>query len=150
MEIIERFSDEKISSRTELEAVENLLRKSLPNDYADFLLAKNGGRPKPSVFQFFENGKTTRSRIQCLYGLSSNPLFGLLQNLRKYGGRIPVGFLPIACDGFGNQLLLSVRKRDHGAIWFWDHEQEADEPTMSNMFVISNSFSEFTENLVEP
>ena len=61
-------------------------------------------------------------------------------------GRWPARFLAIAIDGFGNRFLLSLGMPDYGDVYFWDHEQEADEgepPTEDNLNLVAHSFAEF-------
>ena len=64
--------------------------------------------------------------------------------------RVPSLFLPIAEAEGGNLVCLSLREKDYGAVWFWDHEEEAEEgaePTYRNLYVISDSFKKFWGSL---
>ena len=147
--IVERISGSLTSGRDALKPIESQFGRLLPDDYADFLRTYNGGRPKPSVFTFKpRDGKATESRVQCFFGCCDDADYGLLHVISTYRDRICDEFCPIACDAFGNLLLLSLRKHDHGSVWFWDHERESpDTPTMDNMEIVAASFIEFIENL---
>ncbi|EKS0980396.1 SMI1/KNR4 family protein, partial [Escherichia coli] len=68
-----------------------------------------------------------------------------------YKDRIPSEFFPIAHDAGGNLILMGPNSDDN-KIYFWDHEIEADEgdmPDMSNVYLISQSFSVFINSLYE-
>ncbi len=147
--IVERISDSLTGGRDTLKPLESILGGSLPDDYVYFLIAHNGGRPEPSDFTFrTRSGAPTDSCIQFFFGWCDDRDYGLLENLSAYEGRIVAGFCPIACDDFGNLLLLSLREHDRGTVWFWDHERESpDEPTMDNMDIVAGSFTEFIEGL---
>ena len=149
MTIVERISPGLTVGRDAVKPIESKYGCALPDDYVDFLVTHNGGRPKPSVFTFEAGGnKTTDSLVQCFFGWCDDPDYGIESNLSAYAGRIVDGFCPIACDPFGNLLLLSLRKDDYGSVWFWDHEEEAEyHPTMDNMDKVAGSFTEFVEGL---
>lgn len=58
--------------------------------------------------------------------------------------------IPIAHDAGGNLVLLGVNEKQ--GIYFWDHELEAEEgevPDMSNVYAISQTFTDFLNNLHE-
>jgi hypothetical protein len=53
----------------------------------------------------------------------------------------------------GNLICLSLREEDRGTVWFWDHEQEAEEgdpPREDNLTMVAESFDEFASRLVAP
>jgi hypothetical protein len=61
-------------------------------------------------------------------------------------GRWPSRLLSIAIDDGGNRFLLSLGPPDFGAIYYWDHEEEAEEdeePTELNLYHVAGSFAEF-------
>jgi hypothetical protein len=120
----------------------------LPEDYIHFLMCVNGGNPN-----YIEVGNTTRVLVAFL--AFSNPLPDVCidRNLYNLEGRIPHGFLPVAYDPFGNFFLIDARKsKSNGQIYFWSHEEEADEegqPYFGNMDIICESFSELL-NILRP
>jgi hypothetical protein len=149
MTIVERISSSLTGGRDSLRPIESQMGRPLPDDYVAFLVTHNGGRPKPSDFTFrTKSGESTDSSIQCFFGWCDDANYGLLQNLSVYEDRIVTEFIPIACDALGNLLLLSLRPSDYGSVWFWDHELESeDHPTMDNMDMVADSFTEFVDNL---
>ncbi|MGH8191912.1 MAG: SMI1/KNR4 family protein [Terriglobia bacterium] len=151
MEIIEPIPQNSSISMHEIEKFETHLGTKLPKEYSDFLLFYNGGRPRPSGFRFLEENAETESRIQFFYGINSHRSYSILRKMDIFMDRVPTGTIPIACDGVGNQILLSIRTADYGTILFWDHEKEptedGDGSTCTSL--VARSFAEFTKLLTE-
>ena len=63
-------------------------------------------------------------------------------------GEIPEGFISIADDPGGNEILLGVGEKYQEKVYFWIHDIEPEEE-MGNMFILADSFSEFFNNLYE-
>src|SRR5262249_55045792 len=64
--------------------------------------------------------------------------------------RVPVWLLPVADDSFSNLFALSVREKDRGTVWFWDHENEADEgepPAEGNIRPVARDWRAFLDSL---
>jgi hypothetical protein len=144
VQIVEPISSQGLVSRDQLAPLERRLGGHLPDDYVAFLLQHNGGRADSSTFEFEDGaGEKTRSRVVWFFGLADDDSYGFSANMDDYEDRIPSAFLPIGSDPFGNLLLLCVRPEDHGSVWFWDHEEETEEPDLSNMSRIAGAFGEF-------
>ena len=127
-----------------IRSIENFLDVKFPKDYYDFLKNINGGVPTNSYFKFINCD--CGSILSVFYGMCEDCLNDLLENYRCYCIRIPSNTFAIASDLGGNQILLSVKGKDKGKVYFWDHEQEAQEgevPDYSNLTLIANSFDEF-------
>ena len=131
----------------QLDVCEMFLGTSLPSDYRAFLLESNGGKPALAAFAI---GSSNSSRVQYFYGIHRGPSWSnLVGTLKNYENRMPEGILPIGGDPFGNQVCLALR-RNRGAIYFWDHEGEADQNETSpyrNMTKLAASFTEFLRGL---
>ncbi|MBD2800046.1 SMI1/KNR4 family protein [Xenorhabdus sp. M] len=131
---------------------EQKIGSSLPNEYRLFLEKYNGGYPEPSSFQFFDSDNIEDgSSVDRFLSLGCEKYHDLNQYFINYKDRIPPNFLPIAHDPGGNLILISLN-HDKPAIFFWDHEFEADEdegelPNMSNVHFISHSFPDFLKRL---
>jgi hypothetical protein len=72
------------------------------------------------------------------------------ENLDVYNGRVPSWLLPVADDEYGNLYAVSLRSHDLGSVWFWDHEEEADEgeaPSEENISRKAGSWGEFLQGL---
>ncbi|MDF1996393.1 SMI1/KNR4 family protein [Peribacillus frigoritolerans] len=133
LEVIEQFETENNVKLTE--------------KYKGFLLKWNGGTPEPSVFDISDDqGKSVLNVF--------NGIGDMYDNLEKvidiYEYRLPDGFIPIADDPAGNAICLGTKAPYMDNIYFWDHEQEPENPDdMSNMYFLANDINEFLEKLYE-
>lgn len=149
MEIIEQLGAGGPTT-TDVELLERLLGTSLPADYRQFLIRTNGGRPEPSAFSFDQYGQLQESLVDWFFTLdSSEKDYQIPKEFEVYTGRIPARLLPIACDPFGNLVLLDLGAKSASAIYFWDHENENMEgdPWWDNIFFIAPSFTKFINEL---
>jgi hypothetical protein len=122
----------------------------LPADYRGFLASYNGGRPEKEfrVFTFQkEDGLTSDSLVDWFSGLIESEDYSLEEDFEIYADRIPQGMLAIACDPFGNLILLGVRESAASGVWFWDHENEPTSILASGIYKIADGFEEFIESL---
>lgn len=123
----------------------------LPQDYRQFLLQYNGGNIAPDCFNSVKGESV--SAIRSFLGIHNDQTRSLYHYLETYENRLPKRFLPIAFDAFGNLICLSLEGADRGAVYFWDHELEADEDespeTAENITLLSSSFSAFLQSLYE-
>lgn len=134
----------------QLVAVEQRLGIHLPEAYRDFLLAHNGGRPKPNVFQTQDG---TGSSIDWFLGIHNGPydnFEGYFINYKVTRLALPGNLVPIGHDPGGNLICLSVQGEDTGAVYFWDHERETSPPTYANVHLIADSFEGLLDSLREP
>ncbi|RFB12693.1 SMI1/KNR4 family protein [Bacillus sp. HNG] len=116
---------------------------TLPQQYIAFLLEYNGGYPHESSFQISDDeGESLINKFYGLGQMKSNlgKVFEILE------GEIPEGFISIANDPAGNEILLGVSEEFHGKVYFWIHDIEPEDE-MDNMFILANSFDEFFSNL---
>ena len=124
----------------------------LPEDYREFLLLYNGGRPEPGCFQFAQRtGPYTDSVIDWFLTLHENPYTytNLERKLDVFADRIPPGTLPIANDPGGNCVLLGLNADIRGKVYFWDHDREpARQPDWSNIDLIAEDFDTFMRKLI--
>ena len=102
------------------------------------------------------------SGLSHFYGVSSNSFKNDLSEILKcYQNRMPDNFLPIADDGLGNQICISLNNESSGYVYWWDHENEWDEDDYQedtgehmpiearyqNVYLIAKSFGEFLTKL---
>jgi SMI1-KNR4 cell-wall len=135
--------------------IENKLDIKLPEDYKHFLLTHNGGYPEKSSYTFIEvKNSSNVDRFLAFYDIkidfSAKIYDDLLKECLRYEDRIPKECIPIAPDSGGNYLCLCVKGSEYGKVYFWDHEEEADEgekPTFLNMYLIANNFTDFINSL---
>jgi cell wall assembly regulator SMI1 len=124
-----------------VERLEQHIGRRLPDDYRNFLLRQDGG------WMHMNDGA-----VKEVYGVRDDaPKNGSLwRALDTFHGRVPSWLLPIARDEYGNLYTLSLREPDFGSIWFWDHEEEADEgdpPSEENIELKAGSWNEFFAGL---
>lgn len=120
----------------------------LPMDYRDFLLQFNGGRPIPSSFPIRGFDLASSGDIQRFFGITEDRAVPDIRwFIKTLGGRIPHGLLPVAGDGSGNIVCLSLSGPHIGAVYFWHHDAEQSPPTYSNVYPIADSFTDFLESI---
>ncbi len=122
----------------------------LPNDYRNFLIEHNGGKPVPSDFSVTtEQG----SGLHHVLGLHDGPSYlSLEEHYEVLLDRMPASIIPIADDSFGNAICIGIFRYEAGKIYFWDHELEGTEdeqPYFGNITLIADSFTQFLDNLFE-
>jgi hypothetical protein len=127
---------------------EKALGSTLPADYRHFLLEYNGGSPRPGTFAFVERGRRTESVVQFFLVVGPHKHYGFdktLRNLRAEG--FPSDLLPIAEDPGGNFVCMALKGPDRGKLYFWDHEDPADDA--SRMPLVAESFTAFLAGLCD-
>lgn len=140
---------------SQIEAMEEFVGLRFPEEYKNHLLKYNGGRCEPNVFSFVENGIRTTSALDwffAIYDGEYNRLRDYLEIYKLDQKRMPNHMLPFASDVVGNAICLSCGEDDYGKVYLWDHEREVDymistDDDYSNLYIITNSFDEFLENL---
>jgi hypothetical protein len=134
-----------------LKVLEKYWDISLPKEYRSFLIHHNGGEPEKSCFNF-KDQKKEGSDVRFFLGIYPDNDRDLLNKIKIYENRIPKNTFPIACDSFGNLIIISVKNKDRGKIYFWDHEMEANTEAgeiadYTNLTLIADSFDEFINGL---
>jgi hypothetical protein len=134
-------------TESDIQAFETHLNARLPEEYRQFLMQHNGGKPEPSVFRVDIDGFPNEDRITCFLCLSDTEHDSLSRYLKKYRDRIPVNLLPIALPLAVDLVCLSISGDDYGTVYFWDHNWESDELDYTNVHFIAHSFNELLNNL---
>lgn len=104
----------------DISGLESRLGTPLADDYRKFLSQWNGGKPDKRQFTCADgdNGGSLRAFFTID---RSAKYYNLFKEYEIYEDRIPPKTLPIACDSFGNLVLLNLGTRgQHGAIYFWE------------------------------
>lgn len=125
----------------DVERLEQRIGHELPPDYRNYLLTRDGGRLQ-------DNDQA----LKVVFGVREDaPDWAKMFNkLDVFHGRHPDWLVPVAQDEYGNLFALSVRDQDYGSVWFWDHEEEADEdepPSEDNIELRASSWTEFMLSL---
>jgi len=125
----------------------------LPQDYREFMLKSNGGRPTDDWgFDFIEAGSSVHtSSVICDFlalnadsGKTYDDL-GKTYKMLVEERQIPPEVLPFANDPGGNYICISTAKGDHGRVCFCNHELEDPETGYMIVSPIADSFSEFID-----
>lgn len=134
-------------SLEQIKRFENENNIILTEQYINFLLKWNGGKVMPNLFMV--SNEQGPSVLNVFYGIGD-----MYDNLTDFieimDERLPVGFIPIGDDPSGNVICLGTKEPYYDKIYFWDHEQEPENPDdMSNMYFLANGIDEFLNNLYE-
>ncbi len=114
---IEFRSSGSVATPAAVEAVESRLGSSLPAEFRNLLsTAGNGG--------YVESVGVGEVGLVALFGVERGDDLDVEQRLTLSQDRVAPGLLPVADAEGGNLVCLSLRPRDFGAVWFWDHEME--------------------------
>ena len=138
--------DVKIDKET-IKVIESFIESKFPQDYKEFLLKYNGGFPKKNIFNL--NITSMLGNFYIVNSLKNWTDF--IEAYKIHKNRIPKEFITIGSDVGGNEILLGIKDKYRGKIYFWDHEEEVEddeEPDFRNMTFLSNSFTEFVDSLV--
>ena len=140
-------------SKEAIQNAESALGVKFPNEYVQFLLKYNGGRPEPAGFDIEwrsnqEMGQHWRtSMLSWFLSIYDGEDTNLLEyNTESFSGRIPKGTIAIAHDCGSNLILLGVAGEYVGKVLFWvkDYEVEQGEvPGFDNVGFLANGFNEF-------
>lgn len=137
---------------SEIIDLENQLAVSLPPDYTAFLREYNGGFPQPNVFTIKGFSLDNRGVLAFFFGVEQGEPLDLADNKSIFRNRVPPELLPVGADVFGNLICLAVSGPNRGKVYWWFHEEEADEgepPTYDNIYFVADSFSDLLNNLTE-
>lgn len=106
------------AAAADVERLERRIGRELPADYRTYLLERDGGRPVGND-----------EALKEIFGVREDApdWSNMWDKLDIFADRVPPWLLPVAQDEYGNLFALSLREQDFGSVWFWDHEEEADE-----------------------
>jgi hypothetical protein len=121
----------------------------LPDDYRQFLLQMNGGRPRPNVDVDVPGLPGTPTDIQVFLGLARPEESERIDMTMSWlSERVIGGLMPIARDSGGSVFCLSLRSHDRGAVLFCDlQEVFADFGVEPMVYLVAESFKEFLSRL---
>ena len=113
-----------IPTEEDIERLEKRIKATLPQEYKEFLIHYGRIAFNASVIFPIESCLwQDNGELKVFFGFSSDgEIYDIRNAFDMYEGRMPVGFLPIAEDYFGNIVCLSCIGEDRGKVYFWDHE----------------------------
>lgn len=128
--------------------LEMKLNAKLPDDYREFLLSKNGGRPEPDGVEVPGYDETD---VQILFGMDrvvESSCIGW--NLETLSTRLPKQFIPIASDSGGNVFCISLTGCNRGSVLYADLSAVyGSEGKSAPMYEVDSSFEIFLGNLFD-
>lgn len=132
-------------TESDLAAFEERLHIKLPQDYRNFLLVNNGGKPRLKTFPIQNNPSDTHAYIEYFLCICEDDIYDLSIWIRRYRHRVPMQMIPIAIDPGGNLICLTISGENPNKLYFWDHENEVEQgsqPWDKNLYFIANNFTE--------
>ena len=112
--LISCYSNQDVEKRiTEMEENNGI---ALPEQYRKFLLEYNGGDTPDTSYKAGRASTVVRG----FYGFGEVEHSFDKLDLREW---IDKGVFPIACDPFGNEIVISLEAESCGSIYFLDHEK---------------------------
>jgi len=144
MKIVESY---KRLSGSDIARIEEKLKVKLPEEYREFLLKYNGGKPIPDAVR--HEGEYL-DFVAFFYAARFNIYADdLLRNVEEYSEYILDHYLPFAESPGGDVYCLSLKPDEHGSVYYWDHEMANydGEPWEENMIKLARSFDEFLAGL---
>jgi len=136
------------ASEQAIAQVERQLEVRLPSGYLALLEECNGGAVEQNRFEGSDDAPG--ASVRHFFGVGRSDDADLVKNYEDYRDRVPSWLLPIADDATGNLVCISVRDQDRASVWFWDHEEEAEEgdpPTEDNLHQLADDFEGFLSRL---
>lgn len=130
-----------------INAIENQLGVSFPEDYREFLLKFQGGYPIQTDFYLNDPHKSMVAVGVFLSTKQERAADYLLYTKSLLSDRLPMLVIPIAIDPGGDYICLDFRRGVKPVVLYWHHERcgYPDEFTF-----IANIFNEFLSLLYKP
>ncbi|MCX7113860.1 MAG: SMI1/KNR4 family protein [Proteobacteria bacterium] len=132
-------------NENDLIELENQINIKIPEQYRNFLLSNNGGKPK--INRFSTQDKKVESMIAKFLPLANIEEDNLLEEIEgiTQADLIPQNLIPIATDPADNRLVLSVAGSDMGKIYYWSWDEEPRRkyrPSYKYMRLVADSFDD--------
>lgn len=104
----------------EIELFETALNILLPDDYKQFLLKVNGGKPSKKLLSGFGTGINTFLALNSPYAYNGIEPVYLLSDPKDCWGTQKV--IPIGTSSGGDYFLMRVAANESHAIYFYEHD----------------------------
>jgi SMI1/KNR4 family protein SUKH-1 len=120
---------------------------TLPEDYRQFLLRHNGGRPEPAGSVIPELKEPIL--VGDFFGLTEDGSLSLQSYLDEYRDEMPDGWMVIATDPGAAFFVLGTRP-PHVGVYFWDHQHFfSSSSEEENAYRLADSFQSWIDSLRE-
>lgn len=122
----------------------------LPLEYVNFMVKHNGGKSSYDTFSFNIGNENESTIISLFYSISTEPDdINSLNYAMSYYSRYPKDVMPIACDYLGNIVCLGIKSKIQNHVFIWIHDMVDEDDKWANLFLVSNSFNDFLNNLTQ-
>jgi hypothetical protein len=125
----------------EIETFKARFGLNLPEEYEQFLLTVNGGRPFRDLSDVVLFPRSPLVRIHYFYGIRYPGTYDLEENFVACADSLPPGSLAIACTEGPDLICIRTEGSDSGAVFFWDYYRGEGE---DGVYPIARSFGEFS------
>lgn len=122
--------------------LEKRFQCDLPQSYYELLLSGKIQEYKDLSFCFMEDGVKTSADIHLWYAYDKDAGYEDTYSLYLKNGVISKNYFPIGEDSLGDLICFYLGKRNHGAVYFVNHELFSGNPIKVN-----DSFEEFIQGL---
>jgi hypothetical protein len=131
----------------DLQSFETRYGVTLPEDYKQFLLQHNGGKPNVRRYKTRDGFITT----SFMWAYSLEEMTKDYETL-CLGDMIPRNLLPIGLDPGRSRVCISLSGQDQGVVYHWDLDGEHGEikPTYDHIYPVADSFADFLDVLFVP
>ncbi|MEI5907327.1 SMI1/KNR4 family protein [Bacillus spongiae] len=132
---------------SDLEEVEITFGFKFPTSIREHYLMYNGGYPEKSLFVGADNSE----HIVEFFIPVKNEERSLLSILTLLDDEQikPVWLIPFADEDGGNLFCFSIREKDNGAIYYYNHEFDYGEDPEDYIEYLSDSLPNFINSLIE-
>ncbi len=137
----------RATNQQELSQIESYFNIELPIAYREFLLQNNGGSP---TFHDYKIGGEYFDDVGWFFGIRNSEMTHDLKTENiEMKNRIPQHYFCIGISFGGNIICLSLKEKEYGFVYRWDHEIENYDgnPWEDNMLAIANSLPDFLNML---
>ena len=119
------------------------INEELPTDFTEFFSFI--GNSSPLIYSMLQVGDEEYA-FDWFYDIEE-----INKSLEDYEDRMPTWLIPFAPDYMGNEFVISVREKDYGSVYLWEHDYEYDEDQddcpldeyEGNLICMASSFTEF-------
>jgi cell wall assembly regulator SMI1 len=134
-------------TEAKLAQLEKQIGATLPQQYREFLLQNNGGRPVPNTFR--DEKRTFSSDVEKFFGVgTTGQSWDLLAQLQQSREELPAELMPVARDEEGNIVCLVIKGSSKGKIYFQDNASVVS--TEPSRELLSLIFSETEQGQLSP
>ena len=126
-------------TETDLDAVEQKIKRKLPRSLREFYLKTNGGRPEKDIFINEDDEYGVQEILPVIYGGPGTNFEETYEDLVTSRALIPADLIPFAVNGGGDYYCIN----DEGRVFFVAMDPPDDPPVL-----VADSIDEFINGMV--